>query len=136
MYVRMETVKAQKDVLMEARIVFVDAGIEDRFPLMDIVPGSFVEFPGALFHQDDAVYLVKVIKGKVRSKLRLCGHILAHDDVGDIAVRPGKGKAVTDLLHLDVGKGLIIQLYQHIHHHKAGTFCKLGALPWHDTNNL
>ena len=61
MYVRMETVKAQKDVFMEAGIVFVDAGIKDRFPLMDIVPGSLVEFPGALFHQDDAVYFVEVI---------------------------------------------------------------------------
>ena len=132
----METVKAQKDVFMEAGIVFVDAGIKDRFPLMDIVPGSLVEFPGALLHQDDAVYLVQVIKGKIGSQLRLYGHILAHDDVGDIAVCPGKGKAVADLLHLDVGKGHIIQLYQHIHHHKAGTFCKLGALSWHDTNNL
>ena len=61
MYVRMETVKAQKDVLMESGIVPVDAGIEDRFSLMNIVPGSLVEFPGALFHQDDAVYFVEVI---------------------------------------------------------------------------
>ena len=136
MYVRMETVKAQKDVLMEARIIFVDAGIEDRFPLMNIVPGGLVEFPGTLLHQDDTVYFVEVVKGKVRSQICLCGHILAHDDVGDIAVCSGKGKAVTDLLHLDVGKGHIIQMYQHIHHHKAGAFCKLGALSWHDTNNL
>ena len=71
---------------------------------------------------DNTVYFVKTFEVEVITKQGLGFHILAHNDVRSIAVNALYGIIIPHLLHLNICKGAVVQLYKCIHNDKGAFF--------------
>ena len=123
----MKTVKANKNIFMQAGGVLIDIGVKWRSTSVNIFIFDGAKFLRTFFHKNNAVDLMQILKGKSFSLFLSGLGVLAHNDVWRIAVSPRKGKVVADFLHFDIGKGTVIQLDEYIYNNEACLLIQLHA---------